>query len=530
MRNLSPHRRHCYHVTEGQVIMAQAKTLMVQGTSSSAGKSILVTALCRIFRQDGFRVAPFKAQNMALNSFVTAEGGEMGRSQVVQAEAAGIEPTVDMNPVLLKPEADSECQVIVLGKVARKISANDYYRYTPDLLDTIEKSLSRLRSTCDIVVIEGAGSPAEINLKERELANMRIAKLARAPVLLVGDIDRGGVFASLVGTLELLDADERNHIKGLIINKFRGDLQILQPGLKFLEERTAKPVLGVVPYFRDIRIAQEDSVYLDERTENQPSDDLNIAIIHLPHISNYDDFDPLEDEGCQVRYVTQRGEFGNPQLIILPGTKSTVSDLQYLRRSGLAEEISRQAKAGTPVIGICGGYQMLGRSILDTQGVESAQPETLGLGLLDVVTTFVPEKSTTQVKARILADRGLFTGMKGQEVTGYEIHMGQTSGAEAVSAFQTFATPQGATDYYDGSLNTQGTVLGTYLHGLFHNPSFTQTLLSNLRQHYGLPEKEASTLAGKEQMYDKLAELVRHSLNISAIYRIMEEGIQLKYD
>ncbi|MFC1942597.1 cobyric acid synthase, partial [Chloroflexota bacterium] len=355
--------------------MKNARTLMIQGTASSAGKSIMVAALCRIFHQDGYRVAPFKSQNMALNSFVTAEGGEMGRAQVVQAEAAGLEPTVDMNPVLLKPTTDTGCQVIVMGKAVRTISASEYYRYTPSLLITIEDSLNRLRSAYDIVVIEGAGSPAEINLKEREIVNMRVAKMADSPVLLVGDIDRGGVFASLVGTLELLEEDEREIVKGLIINKFRGDPGLLKPGLDFLEKRTSKPVLGVVPYFRDIRIAQEDSVYLDERSENHATGDLDIAVIRLPHISNYDDFDPLEDEGGMVRYVTQRFELGNPHIIIIPGTKSTVSDLQYLKHSGLANSILTHAKAGTPVVGICGGYQMLGQRILDPDEAESTEVE-----------------------------------------------------------------------------------------------------------------------------------------------------------
>jgi len=505
--------------------LALAKTLMIQGTSSSAGKSVLVTALCRIFRQDGWRVAPFKAQNMALNSFVTEEGGEMGRAQVVQAEAAGIKPSVDMNPVLLKPEADSRCQVIVQGKVAATISADNYYRFTPSLLEVVESSLRRLRAAYDVVVIEGAGSPAEINLKDREIANMRVARLAQAPVLLVGDIDRGGVFASLVGTLELLAEEERDYVKGFIINKFRGEPKLLQPALEFLEQRTSKPVLGVVPYFRGISIAQEDSVYLDERLESQPSDDLDIAVIRLPHISNYDDFDPLEEDGCRVRYVISPGELGNPHLIILPGTKSTISDLQYLRRFGLADEVLRRAKAGTPVIGICGGYQILGRSILDTQGVESAKEGDFGLGLLDVVTSFAAEKSTRQVKAKVVADRGLLSGMKGREVVGYEIHMGQTSGAEATGCFQVFETPQGAVDYCDGTLNAEGTVLGTYMHGLFHNFGFRQALLANLRRRWGLAERRAGNMAGKEPQYDRLAALVRHSLDMAAVYRILEQGV-----
>ncbi len=502
-----------------------AKTLMIQGTASSVGKSILVTALCRIFRQDGYAVAPFKAQNMALNSFVTKEGGEIGRAQAVQAEAAGIEPGVDMNPVLLKPEADARSQIIVRGKLAKSISANGYYGHTPYLLKVVESSLNHLCSAYSIVIIEGAGSPAEINLKEREIVNMRVARMARAPVLLVGDIDKGGVLASLVGTLELLDESERNHIKGFIINKFRGDLRLLQPALEFLEKRTLKPVLGVVPYFRGITIAQEDSVYLEERQDSPLSADLDIAIIRLPHISNYDDFDPLEQEGCHVRYITHPAEMGTPDFIILPGTKSTTSDLSYLWQSGLAENIIRQAREGRPVVGICGGYQMLGKSLHDPEGVESVEGSALGLGLLDVVTTFIPQKVTTQVKARVLADWGLLEGMKGQELVGYEIHMGQTRREGGMNAFHIFETPEGEVDYFDGTLNAQGTVLGTYLHGLFHNPNFRRSLLNSLRRRHGLPERWGGVAAEKETQYDKLAELVRQSLDIAAIYNIVKQGI-----
>ena len=490
------------------------------------GKSVLVAALCRVFKQDGLSVAPFKAQNMALNSFVTREGGEIGRAQAVQAEAAGLEPSVDMNPVLLKPEADARSQVIVLGKVAKTISAGDYYLYTPSLLKTVEDSLNRLRSAYDVVIIEGAGSPAEINLREREIVNMRVARMARAPVLLVGDIDRGGVFASLVGTLELLEEDERRYIKGLIINKFRGDLKLLQPGLELLEKRTSRPVLGVVPYFRDIVIAQEDSVYLDERAESPLSADLDIAIMRLSHISNYDDFDPLEEEGCRVRYVASLAEMGAPDLIIIPGTKITIRDLLYLWRSGLAEGIIQQARNGTPVIGICGGYQMLGRSVHDPGGTESSESAALGLGLLDMVTTFAPEKSTTQVRGRVAADRGILEGMKGQEVVGYEIHMGQTSGSEDMGAFDIYETPGGKADYVDGAVNAEGTVLGTYMHGLFHNHSFRQTMLNNLRRRRGLPERWGRGVMDKEQQYDRLADHVRHSLDMAAIYKIVEHGVR----
>ena len=505
--------------------MKKAKTLMIQGTASSVGKSIIVAGLCRIFKQDGYKVAPFKAQNMALNSYVTAGGGEIGRAQVVQAEAAGIAPTVDMNPVLLKPTTDTGCQVIVLGKVARTISARDYYQYTPALLETVSQALDRLRATYDIVVIEGAGSPAEINLKEQEIVNMRVAKMSDSPVLLVGDIDKGGVFASLVGTLALLEDDERRYFKGLIINKFRGDVTLLKSAIDFLEKRTGLPMLGVVPFFRDIRIAQEDSVYLDERVGTPSAGDLDIAVIRLPHISNYDDFDPLEEDGCTVNYVRQRFELGSPHLIILPGTKSTVADLAYLRRSGLAAAILAKAKAGTPVIGICGGYQMLGQKILDPHRVESNETEVAGLGLLEAVTAFVPEKSTSQVRAQVISDLGLLAGAKGLEVAGYEIHMGQTRSQAKSSAFRITETPQGTADYTDGILNDKGTVLGTYMHGLFHNHDFRRVFLNNLRKHWELPESERETVNTKDRQYDKLADLVRRSLDIPQICRIMERGV-----
>lgn len=497
---------------------------MVQGTASAVGKSIIVAALCRIFRQDGYRVAPFKAQNMALNSFVTKEGGEMGRAQVVQAEAAGIEPTVDMNPVLLKPAVPGGCQVIVMGKVLKNVSAKDYQDLKPSLIEPVEESLERLCTDYDIVVIEGAGSPVEINLKEKEIVNMTVAKLAGAPVLLVGDIDKGGVFASLVGTLQLFDDDERRYVKGLIINRFRGDLKFFGDGVKMLEERSGKPVLGVIPYFRDIRIAQEDSVYLDDRPDSAATGDLDITVIHLPHISNYDDFDPLEDDGCRVRFVTRRLEIGSPHLIILPGTKSTVNDLQYLNHSGLIQHIMQKVKEGVPVLGICGGYQMLGRKIFDPLGIESTEKEIDGLGLLDAVTEFVPKKSTRQVIARVVSNRGLLSGVEGVELSGYEIHMGQTVFQDGSPAFRITGTPQGATGHPDGMVNQDGSIMGTYMHGLFHNHKFRRAFLNSLRRRWGLPEDDGDTFE-KVDEYDKLAELVRTHLDIPAIYRILDEEI-----
>ncbi|MCJ7515929.1 MAG: cobyric acid synthase [Dehalococcoidia bacterium] len=496
-----------------------AKTLMIQGTASSVGKSIIVAGLCRIFRQDGFKVAPFKAQNMALNSFVTTEGGEIGRAQAVQAEAAGIEPSVHMNPVLLKPEADASSQVIVLGKVTKNLTASQYYSYTPKLLQIIKDSLNHLLADYDIVVIEGAGSPAEINLKKREIVNMRIARMADAPILLVGDIDRGGVFASIVGTLELLTKQERALIKGFVINKFRGDLKLLKPGLDMLEKRAGKPVLGVIPYFRDITIAQEDSVYLDERQITLANGTLDVAVIRLPHISNYDDFDPLEEHGCNVRYVTRPSEIGNPDLLILPGTKSTIADLIHLKQQGLTQVIIHLAQYGVPIIGICGGFQMLGQIILDPEKIESKHAEIAGLGLLKITTTFNSAKTTTQVKARVAADDGLFQGLKDINITGYEIHMGQTRNLNCRPALHVLETPWGKADYFEGAISESGLIFGTYIHGLFHNAEFTYKFVNRLRQLRGLTATTASSI-NKQDMYDKLADVIRHSLDMSQVYEI----------
>lgn len=497
-----------------------AWTVMVQGTASSVGKSVITAALCRILRQDGYRVAPFKSQNMALNSYVTREGGEIGRAQAVQAQAAGIEPTVDMNPVLLKPEADAVSQVIVLGRVVGRLRAEEYYRHTPELLKVASAALDRLCAACDVVVIEGAGSPAEVNLKEREIANMRIAQLRQTPVLLVGDIDRGGVFASLVGTLELLDSEDRDLVKGFIINKFRGNPELLRPGLEFLEQRTGRPVLGVIPYSPDdVVVAQEDSVYLDERRRPPDSRGLDIAIIRLPHVANYDDFDPLEEAGCNVRYVRTIGELGTPDMVILPGTKSTIADLQYVRRQGLDRAIVSLAQAGTPVAGICGGYQMLGREVSDPGGVEGEAGSVPGLGLLGVDTVFQPVKHTVQVRARVVCAEGLFAGLAGMEVDGYEIHMGRSSG-DGQPVFQVTAVAQTVSEYQDGSIDGHRLVFGTYIHGLFHNRVFTRGFLENVRR---LRRPEASIHQEKtfDDRYDRLARLVRANLNMGKIYEIV---------
>jgi len=495
------------------------KTIMIQGTASSVGKSILVTALCRIFRQDGLRVAPFKSQNMALNSFVTREGGEIGRAQAVQAEAAGIEPSVDMNPILLKPEANARSQVIVLGKVMKTLDAERYYEYTPQLMEIIRNSLNKLRSNYDVVVIEGAGSPAEINLKEREIVNMRIARMADAPVLLTGDIDRGGVFASLVGTLELLDPNEREMVRGFIINKFRGDVRLLKPGLEMLEKRTSLPVLGVIPYFKNIGIAQEDSVYLDER-QHPAGEGLKIAVIHFPHISNYDDFDTLEKMGCRIEYITGPSQLAEPDLIILPGTKSTIADLLFMHRRGLDRYVVKLAHRGTPVIGVCGGFQIMGYELNDPEGIESSRHSIAGLKLLESRTVFQEVKRTTQVKARVKAAKGLFAGMQNLELSGYEIHMGRTETFQMEPAFEITSTPSGDKEYAEGAVNPDGMIFGTYLHGLFNNIEFTSALLENLRKIHGLPPC-VEKINTREEEYNNLADLVRKNLDIPAIYKII---------
>ncbi len=494
---------------------------MIQGTASAVGKSVLVTALCRIFKQDGFRVAPFKSQNMALNSFVTRSGEEMGRAQVVQAEAAGLEPNVDMNPILIKPEAESRAQVVVMGKPAMTLTAGEYGQHAGELLSVVKASLDRLCSAYDIVVIEGAGSPAEINIKQNEIVNMRIAKLAGAPVLLVGDIDKGGVFASLVGTLALLDDAERDSIKGFIINKFRGDLALLQPGLDYLERYTSKPVIGVIPYYQNILIPEEDSIFRGQAKTRNAKEVITIAIIRLPRLSNSNDFEPLQQEaGVEVRYVSSIDELGHPDAIILPGTKSTVADLVFLRRSGLADGIIQRSKSGTPLIGICGGFQMLGKEIKDPDGVESREKSIAGLGLLDTTTIFQPRKTTRQVKAQVVGNEGLLEGLHGEEVTGYEIHMGQTTGKNISPLFSIAPKAEGETGHSDGAVAPGGLTFGSYLHGLFDNANFRNAFLSRLRQRKGFSSTPGQPIPSREQQYDRLADIVRHSLNMKLIYQI----------
>jgi adenosylcobyric acid synthase len=501
-----------------------AKTLMVQGTGSSVGKSVLVTALCRILKQEGLRAAPFKAQNMSLNSFVTADGDEIGRAQAVQAEAAGIPPTVEMNPVLLKPRSDNCSQIIVRGKPVTTISASEFFQLKTELWSAITESIDRLRNHFDVVVIEGAGSPAEINLKERDLANMKVALYCNAPVLLAADIDRGGIFAALVGTMELLEPKEKALVKAFIINKFRGDVSLLKPGIDWLERCTGVPVAAVIPYYHDISIAEEDSIALEKRRamKHRNDFDLDIAVIALPHIANFDDFDPLEREPrVRLRYVETGDALGEPDLIILPGTKSTVADLAYLRNITRDQEILRQVSCGTPIIGICGGYQMLGTSIHDPENVESSIGTTAGLGLLPVTTRFLPVKSTHQVKGHTLVGRGLLAKAQGAPISGYEIHMGQTTAARAAPPFLVQQRSHESCSDIDGSLSEDGNVLGTYVHGLFHNDEFRRAILGELAERKGKVLPANNWSFSVEQQYDRLAALVRENLDLDLILRLM---------
>ena len=490
--------------------MSKAKCIMVQGTMSGAGKSLLCAALCRIFAQDGWRVAPFKSQNMALNSFVTRDGLEMGRAQVVQAQAAGVEPDVRMNPILLKPSSDIGSQVIVNGEVRGQMPAAEYFRRKKQLIPDILAAYNSLAEDFDIIVIEGAGSPAEINLKADDIVNMGLAKLVDAPVLLVGDIDRGGVFAQLFGTVELLEPDERARIKGLIINKFRGDVGILRPGLAMLEEKTHLPVFGVVPYLK-ADIEDEDSLSDRLQVKNAVKP-LDAAIVRLPHISNFTDFMPLEQHPLLgVRYVQTTRELGAPDCVILPGTKNTVDDLLWLRQCGLEAAISKLAQRGTPVLGVCGGYQMLGQTLDDPTGSESGRPQTLrGLGLLPTRTVFSEQKRRAQVKATVAA-----APFAGAELEGYEIHTGVTE-AEG----EPFA------HYPDGGREgcVQGNVFGTYLHGLFDTGTLTEALAGWLCRRKGIDPSDAALIPMEEyrrQQFDILADGVRGALDMDAVYAAM---------
>lgn len=505
-----------------------ASAIMLQGTSSHVGKSILATALCRIFRQDGYKVAPFKAQNMALNSYVTKAGGEMGRAQVAQAEAAGLEPSVDMNPVLLKPTGNSSSQVIVLGRPIGNMSAVQYHAgHSRKLLAVVEESLRKLQREYDILVIEGAGSPAEVNLKANDIVNMRIAKLAPAPVLLIADIDRGGALASVVGTLELLEPEERDLVKGIIINKFRGDIKLLEPALEFLAKKTGKPVAGVIPHIGQLGIDDEDSVSLDDKRPDAKGE-VEIAVLRLPKISNFTDFDALAAEaGVAVRYVREGEPLGRPDLVILPGSKNTTEDLLYLKQQGYDRAILRLVEQGVPVVGICGGYQMLGCEVRDPEHTESDLDRVEGLALLDAVTVFSPEKLTHQVTAACSGNSFLGLNFSAGELTGYEIHMGRTEFSSPTPAAFTVTGRSGTpVEYRDGAVRTDGLVMGTYLHGIFDNDDFRRAVVNALRRRKGLAPLDVvgDTRRRKEESYDRLAAAVRANLDMALVYDIL--GVQ----
>ena len=510
-----------------------AKVIMVQGTMSNSGKSFITAGLCRVFAQDGYRVAPFKSQNMALNSYITKDGLEMGRAQVMQAEAAGVEPTADMNPILLKPTSHTGSQVIVNGRVRGQMKAMDYFKHKTELIPDIMAAYERLSEAYDIIVIEGAGSPAEINLKENDIVNMGLAKLVDAPVLLVGDIDRGGVFASLYGTVKLLEPEEQVRIRGLIINKFRGDPEILKPGVRMMEDLVHIPVIGVVP-MEKIDIDDEDSLS-EHLLLEMATGGLDVAVIRLPHISNFTDFTAFERlPGVSLRYVDRVSKLGSPHLILLPGTKNTMDDLRWMRNNGLEERILRLSRDGISVMGVCGGYQMLGQSLSDPEGVEDGG-SMKGLGLLPVTTTFTTEKTRTRVNGTLLHVEGNLKALENLKFEGYEIHMGKTELLEGCPMNQIHDTvkkkdrqipdmePENRIENSTDGIS-HGNVYGTYIHGIFDKEKIVSEIVKSLAEKKGLLMEEVEGVdlkAFKESQYDLLADTLRKHLDMKAIYQIM---------
>ncbi len=489
-------------------INGMAKSIMIQGTMSNAGKSLVTAGLCRVFKQDGYRTAPFKSQNMALNSYITEDGLEIGRAQAVQAEAAGIKPSVHMNPILLKPTTEMGSQVIVNGEVLGNMNAADYFKHKKMLVKDIMNAYNTLSELYDIIVIEGAGSPAEINLKNEDIVNMGMAKMANAPVLLVGDIDRGGVFAQLYGTVMLLTEDEKAMIKGLMVNKFRGDVTILKSGLDMIEEKIGIPIIGTIPYV-PLDIDDEDS--LSERfNSSQMTKIIDIAVIRLPYVSNFTDLNPFERfEHVSLRYVKSVKELKEPDMIIIPGTKSTVSDLLWLRQSGLEGAILRAGSNGAVIFGICGGFQMLGQEINDPFETESQIKNIKGMGLLPIHTTFEKEKTRKQISGVIQNVEGILDTINGLTFEGYEIHMGKSG------------------DGYEDVILTSENVYGTYVHGIFDGEGIASEIIAALCRKKNIEPENITVLdmkAYKEEQYDKLAEIIRNSLDMDKIYEILNEG------
>jgi len=517
--------------------VSMAKALMVQGTGSGAGKSLVVAALCRIFRDMGARVAPFKGQNMALNSYITLDGGEIGRAQALQAEASRIEPTVDMNPVLLKVSGETGSQVIIQGKVFCTMKAQEYYASKARAWDAVKQSYDRLSEKYELIIMEGAGSPAEINLMNSDIVNMSAAKYAKAPVILVGDIDKGGVFASLYGTVKLLGRDSR-YIKGFVINKFRGDPEILRPGLEMIRERTGKAVIGVLPYINDISLPEEDGLALQKQSSpirrRSSGGVIKIVVVGLRYISNFTDFDPLACEpGVEVIFSQNPSDIENADLVILPGTKNTVKDLLMLREKGLDESIKRAYSRGVQVMGICGGFQMLGKRIVDPHCIESSHGEIEGIGLLDVETSFQHEKTTCRVEAELADSSWLMvhsnknnalSSVSCEPLRGYEIHMGTSSGNIGLFKVKRLLQTGDRVSYEgpvpDGSKN--GNCWGTYLHGIFENDAFRHGILESIRKQKGLSPLTSALNYGevKEKAIDHLAGIVRENIDMDFVRRI----------
>ncbi len=496
-----------------------ARTLMIQGTASHVGKSVLVTALCRLFLRCGLRVAPFKAQNMSNNSFVTTDGREIGRAQAVQAAACRLAPRSDFNPVLIKPENDRRAQLVVNGKVAGSLMASDFGRVRREHFHAVQESFARLSEEFDLIVLEGAGSPAEINLREQDIVNMRMAQEAKAPVVLVGDIDRGGVFAALVGTLTLLQPDERGHVKGFLINKFRGDPDILAPGLRMLEDRTAMPCLGVLPLWGGLKVPQEDSLGWDHvasRT-HQRTDRLTIAVADVPAISNFTDFEALLQEP-DVQIVRLCGETDQPlDALIFPGTKNTAQALRFVKAKGLDGLARRIVRTGGTVVGICGGYQILGKQIRDPRGIESPERELEGVGLLDVVTSFARKKVLIHVVGSHCES--------GCPIEGYQVHMGRTRTGTDVLPLLEVQKPDHAKAWTEGASSADGRVFGTYVHGLFDAPAFRRRFLNRLRASRGWNPLDVQTERSLDQTLDDWADFVARHVDLSAIAGIIERGV-----
>lgn len=495
-----------------------ARSLMVLGSMSSAGKSLIATGLCRLYARRGWKVVPFKAQNMSNNAAVCA-GGEIGRAQAVQAYAAGVEPSVEMNPVLLKPEADSRSQVILRGQVWQTCSAKDFYTHKDFLWKKVTTSLDILKGRADLIVMEGAGSPAELNLQTHDLVNLAVAGYAQAPCLLVGDIDRGGIFAQLLGTLWLLDKSDRNLIRAFIVNKFRGDADLFTDGVRLLEQRGNIPVLGVVPYIKELAIPDEDAAGITGSVSGK-ADLLDAAVVHLPHISNFDDFDALRGEpGVGLRFVDDLRQLGHPDVIFLPGTKNTLGDLQWLYTCGLAERIKVLFAEKVPVVGFCGGFQMLGSEVIDEYRLESDIRRMPALGLLPVKTYLGRGKVVTRTRARIMTENGFFKALTGEFVEGYEIHFGQTDCPNPL--LEIVSREKDIVSVLDGACSPDGRIWGCHLHGLLDNDYLRQAWLESL----GVQPAPHSFSQLRIRAYDHLADVLESSLDIARLDRIIEEGI-----